>query len=155
QNATATRNRIFAILAEAGPALNPTVAASVRWKVQDYYDTAQQVTRMLIAEETGAEIPDAIAEMQRRQQDAARAIARATSVDRHKFSGAFKSLQCASQRTSYLTLGIGLFRLGLEAALGYWISAQLLGGMSTLSAGLSRFAISYFEQRIQLASYDE
>src|SRR5687768_7894984 len=46
------KTALFELIGKAGPALEPATAASLRWAVQDYYETTREVSRRLIAGES-------------------------------------------------------------------------------------------------------
>src|SRR5581483_184447 len=76
-------------LAGAAGAVDPREADALRAALDDYYATALDVSRRLIAGETGEPLVDSIAVMQSRQRHLGELVKAATTFDRNELTQAF------------------------------------------------------------------
>src|SRR6185503_15011291 len=94
-------DRIYGRLASSSSVLDAALVASLRGALGDYFDAAQDISRRLIAGETGEGLVDAMAAMQAKQSQAAEALIKATRLDRNQvtasFAGARHSREAANQ----------------------------------------------------------
>lgn len=151
---TKHRDQIFELLENAGLAVEPSAAAALRWKIQDYYDVGQKVSLRLIQGQGGEDAVRMIAELQLRQRSAAQAIQAATNVDRNELQHAFGAVHQSSLRSGRLRMEIGVVGLCALILLWFWSSSQMLRSLASLSDGFSRFALGKFEP-IVVSSNDE
>src|SRR5690606_25710138 len=93
-------DRILDLVKKAGPAMETSDASRLRFALEDYFSTAEHVSRMLISGERGESTLSAIAEMQRTQKNAERVIQESTQVGRGEINEAFDSLQSSNRRAS-------------------------------------------------------
>ena len=76
------RNHIFDLIAATHGVIDPNDAALLRWTLHDYYEVARDVSRRLIAGETGEDLVDQMARMQVQQAKVNELIKRTTSLSR-------------------------------------------------------------------------
>ncbi|HEX3852530.1 MAG TPA: response regulator, partial [Polyangiaceae bacterium] len=129
--------------------------AMLRWTLHDYYETANDVSRRLIAGETGETLVDEMARMQAQQAKASALIKRTTSLNQSELAGSFAVVANASQRADRFRLGIGLAGLVLVLVFSLSASQSLLSALGSLSRGLSRFTTGDFSEPIPEAGLEE
>jgi signal transduction histidine kinase/HAMP domain-containing protein len=149
------RKRLFELITAAGSALEPHDAAAVRWKIQDYYDTALSVSRRLIAGETGETIVAEMTRMQDMQLEAVHLIRNKTGFNRDELTATFASIHAGSRSANQVRLSIGLAGLALGLGLSLWVSRSMLRGLGHLSGGFARFATGDFGHEIAVTTSDE
>jgi CheY-like chemotaxis protein/signal transduction histidine kinase len=149
---SAIKARIFETIASAKDALDPHDAATVRWKIEDYYDTALDVSRRLLAGETGEKIIADMRRMQEKQKESIVVIRRATGMNRDELSSTFADMHAANAAANTFRLGIGLSGLVMGLALSIWVSRGMLAGLGSLSRGFARFGTSDFDHQIVVSS---
>jgi CheY-like chemotaxis protein/signal transduction histidine kinase/HAMP domain-containing protein len=150
-----TKNRLFALIAEAGPAIEPSIAGLLRWSIQDYYEAAVTVSTSLIQGETGERQLQQMAEMQRRLRQAEEVLRQATVVDEAELAGAFSAARRSGVSAGDYRRVIGLAGVVLLLLLGYWASRQMLASLAALSSGLSRFSTGDFDEPVRVSTNDE
>jgi CheY-like chemotaxis protein/HAMP domain-containing protein len=153
--AGAARLRLFELITNTSAALDEAAETRLRWAIQDYYVQAEQVSRRLIAGDTGEELVRDIARMQERQRRALDVIAATTRLDRRELKAGFESVRNASQRADRFRLVIGLGGLCLLFGLSFWIARGMLRILEHMSSGFARFATGDFSGAIPVSSNDE
>jgi CheY-like chemotaxis protein/signal transduction histidine kinase len=154
--ATAERKTaLFELIARAGPALDPAAAAALRWTVQDYYDSARDVSRRMIVGETGDALTQDLARMQARQSKAVSLVKRTTSLDRDELARAFGAVRGTNQSADRFRLAVTALGTGLVALLALWGSRGTLQALANLSSGLARFGTGDFRAPIPVTTRDE
>jgi PAS domain S-box-containing protein len=129
--------------------------AVLRAALEDYYASAYDVSRRLIADETGESLVDAMTAMQAKQQRIAELLKKATAVDRGELGNAFASVAKAEDVAREYRLGISLACLVAVVALSVALSRGVLRSLSELAAGFDRFGQGHFGQPIRVVSQDE
>ncbi len=129
--------------------------AALRQALEDYYASAYDVSRRLIADETGEGVVDAISAMQGKQQRTAELLKRATSVDRGELGNAFASVIQAENAAAEYRLGISLACIVAVIALSTALARGVLRSLAELADGFQRFGQGHFDQGIRVASGDE
>src|SRR5690606_32690495 len=102
---TKHRDQVFDLLENAGLAIEPAAAASLRWKIEDYFRMGHEVSVRLIQGQSDEEAVRMIAETQLRQQKAAQAIHAATNVDRNDLRRAFGAVRQSNLDSSRIRMG--------------------------------------------------
>jgi PAS domain S-box-containing protein len=154
--ATADLKAAFlALLAHAGPAVPAADATSLRKALEDYYASAYDVARRLIADETGEALVGAMATMQERQQAAAEQLKKVTAVDRAQLGAAFASVAEAERTAARYRLLISSACLVVVVALSAALSRSVLRSLAQLTAGFDRFGRGQFDQPIVIEGRDE
>jgi CheY-like chemotaxis protein/signal transduction histidine kinase len=149
------RTQLFELTTSAGNALEPHEAAALRWRIQDYHDNAMNVSRRLIAGETGETIVADITRMQEMQHQVINVIRKTTGFNRDELTATFASINAGNQNANQLRLGIGLIGLALGLGLSLWVSRSLLRGLGQLSDGFARFATGDLSHEIPATTGDE
>ena len=153
-----TRSMADAIVAQfaaARDAVDPADAGAAARAVEDYYVMARNISRRLIAGETGEEIVRDMAAMQQRQMTAEQKLAKATAFDRHEISGAFEAVSRARQWAMKVRLGVSAVCLLLVIVLSTSIGRSVLHSVRDVTAGLQRFGAGDFATPIPTTSQDE
>jgi CheY-like chemotaxis protein/signal transduction histidine kinase len=152
---TERKTALFDEITQAGPALDPAAAAALRWSVQDYYESARDVSRRMIAGEAGDALLQDVAHMQARQAKAAALIKKSTQLDRAELGRAFGSIREANNQANRLRFsmtGVGTLLVALLAFVG---SRGMLRALGDLSQGFSRFGTGNFGTAIPITTRDE
>ena len=149
------KTELFALITRAGPALDPSAAAAVRWAVQDYFESAQEVSRRMIAGESGEALLADVARMQQHQQKAREVIKSTTTLGHGELAHAFASVRLAARQGDRLRLGAAAVGCLLVILLASWGARGLLRGLSNLTDGLERFGTADFSTPIPVTSDDE
>ena len=149
------RNRMFDLIGATHGVIDASDAAMLRWTLHDYYETASDVSRRLIAGETGETLVEEMARMQAQQAKATKLIKRTTSLNQSELSESFAVVANASQRADRFRLAIGLAGLVLVLAFSVSASQSVLRALASLSRGLSRFATGEFREPIPEAGLEE
>lgn len=152
---TERKTALFELIAQAGPALEPAAAASLRWAVQDYYESARDVSSRMIAGESGELLLQDVARMQARQSKAAALIKRTTSLNRDELGQAFGAVRGTNLSADRLRLGVTAVGLVLVALIAVWGSRGMLHALAQLSSGLARFGTGDFRAAIPITTRDE
>jgi signal transduction histidine kinase len=151
----ALKTKFEAQLDAARGALDPRDAAALRQALDDYYATADSVSRRLIAEETGEDLVDSIAEMKLKHAELAKKLQTTTRFERRDLDEAFTSTARAVSSGSTYQLLISLGFLVLVAGLLVAIHRDLLRALTGLTAGFERFGAGHFERPIAVTKNDE
>lgn len=149
------KTELFELLGGAGAALEPQAAASIRWAVQDYYQTAHEVSRRLIAGDSGEALLQDVARMQAQQRKAQQLIKSSTGLDRRVLSAAFDNLRNDGARADRLRLGITGAGVLAVALLAFWGAGGLLRTLRDVTSGLARFGTGDFRTPIPITTQDE
>jgi CheY-like chemotaxis protein/signal transduction histidine kinase len=149
------KTALFELIARAGPALEPSGAAAMRWAVQDYYETARDLSRRMIAGEAGESLVADVARMQAQQAKAVSLIKKNTGLGRDELSRAFATVRSANERAERLRLMVAGVGIVVVTLLAFWGAGGLLQALSNLTAGLSRFGTGDFRTPVPITSDDE
>ena len=153
---TAELRRAFAEqLAASRGALDPIDAAALGTAFEDYFTSADGVSRRLIANETGEELVDAIAAMQGKQARFVEVLKTATAFDRRELAEAFASAARAEEAARMYRLWISVACLVSVTALSVGIARGVVRSLADLTDGFHRFGKGNFGQPIRAASHDE
>jgi PAS domain S-box-containing protein len=142
-------------LAAARDAVDPPAAAELRAALDDYYAAAQDVSRRLIANETGEPIVDAMAAMQAKQATFADVLKRTTTFDRRRLTEAFEAATHAEATAWEYQFWIIVACMVSVTSLSAWLSRSVLGSVAALAAGFRRFGDGAFDSPIPVMSRDE
>jgi len=149
------RNQLFDLIASTHGVIDPNDAALLRWTIHDYYDVSHDVSRRLIAGETGEELVDEMARMQAQQAKAIALIKRTTGLSERELAGSFAAVANASRRADRFRFGIGLLGLALVLAFSSSVTRSVLRSISNLSRGFARFAVGDFHEPIAASGLAE
>jgi signal transduction histidine kinase/DNA-binding response OmpR family regulator/HAMP domain-containing protein len=142
-------------LAAAADAVDPDLAASLQQAIEDFHAQAMQVSKQLIAGETGESVVARMSEMQARQTRVAELLDKATVFDKAELSKAFSATAEAQRFGTQLRLALGVASLVVVFLLSLWISRGMLRGMASLTDGFRRFGRGDFNSAIAVSSRDE
>ena len=139
----------------AGGAVDPADAEALRRDTEDYVAAGRDVSRRLIAGETGEAVVDAIAGMQAKQARATEQLKRTAELDRHDLTAAFAEVARDEATARTYRLGISLICLTAVLLLTIAMGRGLLASLRALMAGLSRFGGGDFSNPIATPTHDE
>jgi signal transduction histidine kinase/HAMP domain-containing protein len=154
----ATRNlkrQLSDELAAGDGALDRSEVERVRSALEDYDTAAYDVSRRLIADETGEALVDAMSAMQAKQVRLTEALRVATTFDQRELSDAFAAVARSEAAATRYRLWISVGCLVTVVALSLALSQSVLGSLGELASGLRRFATGEFGQRIDVHTQDE
>jgi PAS domain S-box-containing protein len=149
------KDRFLSQLAAAEGAVDPDDGAALRRALEDYYAAALDVSRRLIADETGEALVDAMAAMQAKQTRVTVALEKATSFDGHQLSAAFSAAATSNADAQKYRLWISLACLGAVLVISLGLSRSLVRSVAELTAGFGRFGGGQFDEPIQVTGGDE
>jgi PAS domain S-box-containing protein len=138
----------------ARDALDPAAAAALRRALEEYCAAADDVSRRLIAKETGEALLVALEGMQAKQERLAQALGRATAFDRNEMAEAFGAAAHAVAIARTFRLWISVVCLVAVVLLSMGMTRSVVRSMADLSAGFERFGKGDFEP-IRVVSRDE
>src|SRR5580704_17335793 len=130
-------------------AVDPVDAEALRKATEDYFAAGQDVSRRLIAGETGEAVVDAMGDMQAKQARAAVQLKRTAALDRRDLTLAFAEVARADATARSYRLGISLVCLAAVLLLTVGLGRGILRSLRELMAGLSRFGSGDFSQPIE------
>jgi len=142
-------------LESAAGAIDPDDARNLRESFESYWRRAQDVSRRLIASETGEQMIARMGQMQDEQGKVREIIRRAAAVNRRELSQAFADARRAhldGRRFDLLATGISLIVI---AALSVTLGRGVIRSFGELRAGLGRFGRGQFHPPIEVHGDDE
>lgn len=149
------RARIFELIASAPTVLEPSVAASLRFAIADYYQAALDISHRMIAGEAGERLVEDVARMQELQVVARDLITQATMLEKDELARALSSVRQENEDTNRWRFGIAFTGLVLVCSLSFWVGKSLLQTLRHLSDGFARFGTGDFSQEIPVTTRDE
>ncbi|MBI4819978.1 MAG: response regulator [Deltaproteobacteria bacterium] len=148
----AQRDAFLERLSRVGSEVSKEEAAALRAAMTEYYAVAEEVSRRMIAGETGEGVVEAAAEMQLRHRAVTAALLNATSIDRAQLASAFTTSRRAWRQAEALRIGIAIACLALVLALSLLISRGVLRSVDELSNGFARFGGADFRPMRELST---
>lgn len=145
----------LARLAAAKEATEPSEAEKLRGVVDAYWARAYDVSRRLMAGETGEGLTEAIAAMQTEQAQAAALVKKATALDRVEMAAAFQAASQAEAAARRYQIGASVACLGSVLVLSVALSRGLMRSVSELTSGFARFGRGEFQEPIPALRADE
>lgn len=142
-------------LSAAKQVLGARNVALARAALDDYFALAHDVSRRLIAGETGEQLVSAMSAMQSKQAHALELLRSAVAFDRNKLGAAFAEVSRTELQASRIRLVVSLVCLFVVGVLYYWLTQGIFRALTGLAAGFERFGRGEFEQPIALDSRDE
>jgi signal transduction histidine kinase len=149
------KSRFLKQLDAARDAVDPADTAALRSALEGYYTAAYDVSRRLIAGETGEGVVDAVASMQNKQGVVSGLVRKVAALDRTQLSQAFGSAAQAETAARSYQLWISVGCLVTVLALSLGLSRGVLRVMTALTVGFERFGAGDFSQPIHVTSHDE
>ena len=154
----ATHDLEVALLEEIVAARGVIAAGEVavlRSAVEDYYTSAFDVSRRLLAGETGEPLVDAMAAMQGKQTRTLDQLRTTTAFDRGQLARAFAGAARAQKASNRARLAIGLCCLVVVIFLSMGMTRGVLVAVRKLEVGFKRFGEGKFVPAIELPTRDE
>ncbi|HTM46268.1 MAG TPA: response regulator [Polyangiaceae bacterium] len=151
----ARRDELLKVISNAEPAISKPDASNLRFAVEEYYSAAIDISRRLIAGETGEAIGQDIEAMQAKQTAVTDTIQRATSLGHNEAASAFATVRRANERGNLYRVVFGATGLALLLFLSVRTSRGLLRAVTDISSGFSRFGKGSFDKPIALQTDDE
>jgi signal transduction histidine kinase/CheY-like chemotaxis protein len=139
----------------AGAAVTPGQAAALRSAMDDYYAAALDVSRRLVADETGERLVDAMSAMQAKQARAADLLAAVTAFNPNDLAMAFTAARRAEVNGGHVRLLVSLVCLTGLVLLSGWIGRGVVRSLGEVTVGLRRFGGGDFDQPIPIARGDD
>ncbi|HEY3821332.1 MAG TPA: ATP-binding protein [Polyangiaceae bacterium] len=139
----------------ARSAVDPADARELRAAVEDYYATASDVSRRLIAGETGEQLVDAMSSMQAKRSHTLDLIRKTAALDRHDLTSAFAAVEQAEASARSYGMWVAVACLSAVLMLSLVVSRGLLRSVASLTRGFERFGRGDFRQPIEVSSRDE
>jgi signal transduction histidine kinase len=149
------RDRFVDQLDAAHGAVDPIAASTLRDAFQDYDRAAYDVSRRLIADETGEALVAAISAMQAKQTRVQTALKDATAFERRQLGEAFAAVAQADSAAKSYRLAISIGCLVAVVGLSTWLGRSVLRSLADLAAGLREFGTGEFGQPIRVEGHDE
>ena len=149
------KDTFLRLLAASQDAVDPTEARELRASLDEYYAFALDVSRRMIAGETGEALLDAITSMQTKQLRTTQLIKATASIDRRQIETAFAQAAQAEATATSSQLWISLVCLAFVLLLSFALSRGLLRSVAEISSGFGRFGGGDFSQPIEVSGSDE
>lgn len=151
----ALKSRFLQQLDAAGDAVDRADAAALRAAMDDYHAAACDVSRRLIAGETGEALVGSVSAMQAKQQRTASAIKKAAALNRGDLARAFEGVARAENGARAVELWISVACLVAVLAISLALSRGVLRAMAELTEGFQRFGDGDFGHPIPVVRRDE
>lgn len=155
ESAESERLKLFEAIRAAESSLGPSAAAGLRWAINDYFVVAMDISRRMIAGETGVSLVDDVSKMQARQVRAKGLILRTTGLEGDEVSGAFVRVREAHEEARRWRLGVAFGGLLLVVGLTFSLTTNMLRALAHLSQGFARFGTGDFSDPIPVRGNDE
>jgi signal transduction histidine kinase/DNA-binding response OmpR family regulator len=149
------RTALVAMLVDASDALSSGEIAAVRVAIDDHYSAASEVSRKMIAGESGEALINEIHAMQDRQQRTSQLIDQVTTVDERALEAAFDSTTELHGTAIIVRLIAGLICAIAVLVLSLWIGRGVVRSLAHLIAGFRRFGDGDFSRPIPSIDDDE
>jgi CheY-like chemotaxis protein/signal transduction histidine kinase/HAMP domain-containing protein len=154
-NAGAIKDQFLTQLDASVPALTLGQIAALRATMDDYFVAAADVSRRLIAGETGERVVEAMGAMQAKQARLEDLLVNVTSFDRGELARAFVEARQAQANMTKVRMVTTLACLLVVIMLSVWMGRGLIRSLAGVSDGLSRFGAGDFSRQIPIPNRDE
>ncbi|MBA3542490.1 MAG: GAF domain-containing protein, partial [Deltaproteobacteria bacterium] len=142
-------------IAATRDAIDASHASALRAGIDDYFATAEPVTRKMIRGDSVESMVDEVERMQTKQATVRRLISEAAEFDEAGLGAAFHAATEAQDEGARLRLVISLSCLALVLGLSLWIMRGLYGSLANLADGFRRFGEGDFLTPIPAKRNDE
>jgi len=142
------RDRFQDDLAVSRGAVDPAQADRLARAMDDYYGTAVDASRRLLAGETGEALVGALSEMQTKHVRVTEALRATTSFDRRELTNAFAAASQAQTTATRVRLTVSAVCLIFVVALSLWLGRGVMKSIFVLTTGLRRFGRGDFTSPI-------
>ena len=141
---------------DANPgAVTPGQIAALRAAMDDYDAAAVDVSRRLMAGETGERLVDAMSAMQAKQARTSDLLNTVTALNPNELTAAFASARRAEVSGGHVRLTVSLVCLVGLILLSWWLGRGVIRSLALVSAGLRRFGGGDFDRPIPSALGDD
>jgi len=148
-------DRLLKAADEIAPVVDGPGLSVLKEAIRTYYARAFDVSRRLMAGETGTGVVDAITVMQQKEKLASASLAKVTSFDRHHLNEAFASVRSVQARAAGTSFWVGVVSTALVVGFGFAVSRGLLLSLSAFSSGFARFGAGDLKYRVPVTGSDE
>ena len=158
ESLSATRKLKDELLADvdaAHDAIGPGDALVLHHAVDDYFDSAHDVAKRMIAGETGEAVNSQMRVMQTKQNHVLELLDKVSAIDGGALSKAFDAAANAQATAAQIRLGISALCLLAILILSAWIGRSVVRNISQISAGFQRFGAGDFAVPISAGNGDE
>ncbi len=142
-------------LASVREVVGKTQTEAIRVATNDYYNSAYDVSRRLIAAETGESLVISMTAMQKKRSYALLLLKEATVLDKTKITEAFTAAMKAHTQARRIRLCINILCLSIVLLLSVSLSRGIFRSVKDLAIGFSRFGRGDFSHPIVVKSGDE
>jgi signal transduction histidine kinase len=149
------KREFVARLEAARDATDPDDVAALHVALDDYFTRATEVSRRLIAGETGEGLVSAITAMQAAHARTAALVKRTAALDRGELAAAFQAALKAETAARTYRLWLSVASLLLAMLLSLALARGLVTRVTALTQGFSRFGRGEFDQTIVVQTRDE
>ncbi len=149
------KEAFLAELDEGRGAVDPKNLEDTRAALNDYCAAADDVSRRLIANETGEAVSAEIVSMQAALARVTDMIKTTASFDRGELARAFAAAASAEANANTYRFGISIACLTAAILLSTWINRGVLRSFAELTEGFHRFGDGRFERPILVTGHDE
>jgi signal transduction histidine kinase/DNA-binding response OmpR family regulator len=136
-------------------AVTPGQIAALRAAMDDYYSAAVDVSRRLVAGETGERLVEAMSAMQAKQSRAADLLHSVTAFNPKELAAAFASARQAEVSGGHVRLIVSAICLLGLVLLSWWIGGGVIRALAEVTVGLRRFGGGDFDRPIPIARGDD
>jgi signal transduction histidine kinase len=154
-NIEAIQRQLFSDLDSAVSILGQKAVSDLKLEIGIYVTMAFDTSRRLIAGESGPQITDLIARMQKQRAIAQDLLKTNTRFDRSKISNAFATISSTQEKGRKITLFVNSAVAILTILLSLVIGRDLMAGLGEIANGLTRFGDGDYTTRINIVGTDE
>jgi CheY-like chemotaxis protein/signal transduction histidine kinase len=149
------KNTLLEQIAAAHDVLDATQTAALARAIDDYFAAAFDVSRRLIAGETGEALLDTMSAMQGKQVRALDLLKESTRLDRGELKAAFTSISRTQRSVARILLLLSAGCFGLVISLALWLGRGVLRSLGVMGVGLRNFGKNDFSKPIAIVGDDE
>ena len=154
-SAREAKERFLEHVDESAEAIDGVRAAALRQAMEDYFASADDTSRRLIAGESGEPLVLATSSMQSKQERALVLLDRAAGFDPRELHDAFAAASSAQRKDLRIRMAVIFTCLSSVVLLSLWLSRGLLRSIRDLAHGLDRFGRGELDRPILVTSADE
>jgi signal transduction histidine kinase len=144
------REALLAQVQAAGGGIEPGDRASLQAAVEGYAAAGEDVSRRLIAKETGEAMVERISQMQEKLGQLRELVHKATRLERSDLTQAFAAAARAWEAGAQLSLWVSLGCLLVVLLISLQLGRSLMQSVAALTAGFRRFGAGDFTTPIPL-----
>lgn len=149
------KDQFLELLTSNQASIDSTKSAELKTALEEYYIAGSDVSNRLMKGETGIELVDHMADMQKKQTKTLTLLKETTSFDKAKLFEAFSASTKALDTSAKIQLLINTSCLLLALIFSLWLSRGVVQSLNELKLGFARFGHSDFTKPIHISSDDE